>query len=97
MDTITDLQVNLFIVFVGVYVPVIGVWTAYSDYLGALAEFPGPKLVAETLWYEFYYDVILLLHWIALEIGAAYTHPCGLHTSNNKYHHFMLSVVVGIA
>jgi hypothetical protein len=28
-------------------------------FLGPLSKFPGPKLAAATLWYEFYYDVIL--------------------------------------
>jgi len=31
----------------------------YRVYFDSLSHIPGPKLAAASLWYEFYYDVIL--------------------------------------
>jgi hypothetical protein len=33
--------------------------TIFSVYFGPLSKFPGPKIAAATLCYEFYYDIIL--------------------------------------
>jgi hypothetical protein len=41
----------------------LAVWTIYGViyrlYLSPIAKFPGPKLAALTLWYEFYYNIVL--------------------------------------
>lgn len=38
-----------------VYVILLYIYRAFFD---GLSKFPGPKLAAATLWYEFYYDVV---------------------------------------
>lgn len=53
-------------------------------YLSPLAKFPGPKLAALTLWYEFYYDVIK---------GGKYTWEIGrMHW---KYGRFIIPNSIG--
>jgi hypothetical protein len=46
----------------------------YRLYLSPIAKFPGPKLTALTLWYEFYYDVIRKgkFHWRIKEMHEKY-------------------------
>jgi len=49
-DLILVLTAGISLAFVGS--------TIYSVYFGRLAKFPGPKLAAATLCYEFYYDIV---------------------------------------
>lgn len=49
-----DITLAIHVVLILIYVG----RTTYSVYLGPLAKFPGPKIAAATLLYEFYYDII---------------------------------------
>jgi hypothetical protein len=49
----------------------------YRLYLSPLSKFPGPRLAALTLWYEFYYDVIKegRYTWEIAEMHKKYGRP----------------------
>ena len=49
----------------------------YRLYFSPLAKFPGPKLAALTLWYEFYYDVVKRgkYTWKIAELHKQYGNP----------------------
>ena len=59
LTSITSSPQSVFIAVISVLLLIFIARRVYSVYFGPLSKFPGPKLAAATLWYEFYYDVIL--------------------------------------
>jgi hypothetical protein len=89
MGPLPDSQFSLVIAVICIYFLYISAWTVYSIYLGPLAKFPGPKLEAATLWYEFYYDAILRGQYtfkikeLHKQYGTLGLMPCALALKDN--------------
>ena len=51
-------SLSIFAAAIGALLLYLACLAVYRLYLTPIAKFPGPKLAALTLWYEFYHDVI---------------------------------------
>ena len=76
MAIILSLQ-ELFLSLVCLLAAYVTALSIYRLYFSPLARFPGPKLAAATLWYEFYYDVVKRgrYTWKIAELHAQYGAP----------------------
>ncbi|PGH05277.1 hypothetical protein GX51_02998 [Blastomyces parvus] len=70
----------------------------YRLYISPLAKFPGPKLAAATLWYEFYYDAVCKGRYTfkIKELHKQYgpiirISPYELHIDDPDYYHVLYS------
>jgi hypothetical protein len=68
---------NIIVAGIGISIVLSVCIAIYRLYFHPLAKFPGPKLAAATLWYEFYYDCIK---------GGQYTNEIGrMHQKYGKF------------
>jgi hypothetical protein len=58
MDSIKDKIILIELLFSAFVLYIIGLYV-YRVFFPRLSHIPGPKLAAASLWYEFYYDVVL--------------------------------------
>jgi hypothetical protein len=89
MAILSDFQIHLGIGLVCFFLLVQIARIIYSVFFGPLAKFPGPKLAAAPLWYEFYYDVYLVGQYTfkIKELHGKYGNVLSLSLSLSTHYH----------
>ncbi|KAK2798823.1 hypothetical protein FQN50_008684 [Emmonsiellopsis sp. PD_5] len=90
---------SLFIVAAFIFVTIyVAIRLIYRLYISPLSKFPGPRLAAATLWYEFYYDAVLKGRYTfkIKELHKKYgpiirISPYELHIDDPEYYHVLYS------
>lgn len=89
MIPIRDVLVASFCLFL-IYVPTVII---YRLYFSPLTKFPGPRIAAATLWYEYYYDVVKRgrYTWKIIELHKQYgpivrISPYELHINDPEFY-----------
>ncbi|KAL9015525.1 MAG: hypothetical protein Q9185_007080 [Variospora sp. 1 TL-2023] len=84
---------DLLVTSIGLFIVYLPALVVYRLYFSPLSKFPGPKIAAATLWYEYYYDVVKRgrYTWRIKELHKQYgpivrINPYELHIDDPEYY-----------